>query len=112
VVAPCSSYGAKYFTRVGNQLQLSGTNYCLDAGTNPHDGVAMKLWQCGNYPQQQFIQQGPLLVTASKYCPPCSQVGADEQTRSASMSRLMSRRSFRPGTAPLRTRSRLSNSPR
>ncbi|KAI9636615.1 ricin B-like lectin [Dioszegia hungarica] len=68
VVAPCSSYGAKYFTRVGNQLQLSGTNYCLDAGTNPHDGVAMKLWQCGNYPQQQFIQQGPLLVTANEEC--------------------------------------------
>ncbi|KAK7055961.1 carbohydrate-binding module family 13 protein [Favolaschia claudopus] len=27
-------------------VQVAGTNYCLDAGSNPANGVGMKIWQC------------------------------------------------------------------
>ena len=27
-------------------VQVAGTNYCLDAGTTPGNGVQMKIWQC------------------------------------------------------------------
>ncbi|KAJ9106753.1 hypothetical protein QFC19_003065 [Naganishia cerealis] len=34
------------FTRgtTGGQIQLTGTNYCLDAGSNPGSGIKMKIW--------------------------------------------------------------------
>ncbi|KAH6879697.1 G-X-X-X-Q-X-W domain-containing protein [Coprinopsis sp. MPI-PUGE-AT-0042] len=41
--------------RGGTQIKLSGTNYCLDAGSNPASGVKMKIWQCyDNLPAQQW----------------------------------------------------------
>ena len=28
------------------KVQLAGTNFCLDAGSTPGNGVGMKIWQC------------------------------------------------------------------
>ncbi|RDB27198.1 Extracellular exo-alpha-L-arabinofuranosidase [Hypsizygus marmoreus] len=28
------------------KVRVAGTNFCLDAGTNPASGVGMKIWQC------------------------------------------------------------------
>ncbi|TRM55480.1 ricin B lectin domain-containing protein [Schizophyllum amplum] len=37
------------------RFQLSGTQMCLDAGNNPSDGTAMKIWQCyDNLTQQSW----------------------------------------------------------
>jgi hypothetical protein len=47
-------------------IQYQGTNFCLDAGSNPANGVTMKLWTC--YPglaQQTYNAQGMLLATAN-----------------------------------------------
>ncbi|KAF8069880.1 G-X-X-X-Q-X-W domain-containing protein [Lyophyllum atratum] len=30
----------------GTYVNLDGTNFCLDAGSNPASGVGMKIWQC------------------------------------------------------------------
>lgn len=34
------------FTRgaTGGQIRLAGSNYCLDAGSNPGNGIKMKIW--------------------------------------------------------------------
>lgn len=50
-------------------IQLAGTNFCLDAGEDPHNGVQMKVWQC--YPglsQQTWNFPGSLLQTANNQC--------------------------------------------
>lgn len=51
-----SGASSQRFNFMGNGLvQFAGTNYCLDAGSNPANGVQMKLWTC--YPglaQQTF----------------------------------------------------------
>ncbi|KAG9222082.1 hypothetical protein CCMSSC00406_0009307 [Pleurotus cornucopiae] len=37
-------------------VQLSGTNFCLDAGSSPANGVGMKIWQCfDNLPAQEWF---------------------------------------------------------
>lgn len=37
------------------QVKLFGTNYCLDAGSNPANGVVLKVWTCyPGVPQQQW----------------------------------------------------------
>ncbi|KAF9456845.1 ricin B lectin domain-containing protein [Collybia nuda] len=37
----------KWAVQRGNtKVKLSGTNYCLDAGSTPGKGVGMKIWQC------------------------------------------------------------------
>jgi hypothetical protein len=37
-------------------VQLSGTNYCLDAGTNPHNNGPAKVWECQpGVPQQKYV---------------------------------------------------------
>ncbi|KAL4265377.1 Carbohydrate-binding module family 13 protein [Pleurotus pulmonarius] len=37
-------------------VQLKGTNFCLDAGSSPGNGVGMKVWQCfDNLPAQQWF---------------------------------------------------------
>ncbi|KJA15305.1 carbohydrate-binding module family 13 protein [Hypholoma sublateritium FD-334 SS-4] len=33
-------------TRGNTKVQLAGTNFCLDAGSNPASGVGLKIWQC------------------------------------------------------------------
>ncbi|RDB27201.1 Extracellular exo-alpha-L-arabinofuranosidase [Hypsizygus marmoreus] len=41
------------------QVQVAGTNFCLDAGTNPTSGVGMKIWQCySGLPQQSWYYTG------------------------------------------------------
>lgn len=42
----CNNSGAQKFTLVrGNQqVKVAGTNFCLDAGTNPADGSKIKIW--------------------------------------------------------------------
>ncbi|PPQ75089.1 hypothetical protein CVT24_010154 [Panaeolus cyanescens] len=42
--------------RGGQQLKVAGTNYCLDAGSNPANGIGMKIWTCyDNLPQQKWL---------------------------------------------------------
>ncbi|KAF5376912.1 hypothetical protein D9615_007318 [Tricholomella constricta] len=33
-------------SRAETTVQLNGTNFCLDAGSNPASGVGMKIWTC------------------------------------------------------------------
>ena len=41
------------------KVQLAGTNFCLDAGSNPGNGVGMKIWTCfNNLPAQQWFYTG------------------------------------------------------
>jgi len=59
---PCSSTETlQRFDFLDNGLiQLSGSTYCLDAGSNPANGIALKLWTC--YPglaQQTFSYPNP-----------------------------------------------------
>ncbi|MCF1193335.1 RICIN domain-containing protein, partial [Mangrovimonas sp. AS39] len=39
------------------KVQLAGTNFCLDAGSTPGNGVGMKIWQCyaGLAAQQWYL---------------------------------------------------------
>jgi len=40
-------------------VQVAGTNFCLDAGTSPANGVPLKIWQCyDNLPAQQWYYTG------------------------------------------------------
>jgi hypothetical protein len=42
--------------RGGQQIKVAGTNFCLDAGSNPGNAVGMKIWTCyDNLPQQQWL---------------------------------------------------------
>jgi len=53
----CNCTGAqKWIFQSGpTKVQLAGTNFCLDAGSDPADGVLMKIWQCyDGLPQQQW----------------------------------------------------------
>ncbi|GMK54281.1 hypothetical protein CspeluHIS016_0108670 [Cutaneotrichosporon spelunceum] len=48
-VYQCNGSAAQKFEFVRNaagQVKLAGTNYCLDAGTNPGNGAKLKLWTC------------------------------------------------------------------
>jgi len=43
-------------TRGSTKVKLVGTNFCLDAGSTPGNGVGMKIWQCfDNLPAQQWF---------------------------------------------------------
>ncbi|TFK19341.1 G-X-X-X-Q-X-W domain-containing protein [Coprinopsis marcescibilis] len=46
----------KWIIRQGTgQVRVAGTNFCLDASSNPGNAVQMKLWQCfDNLPAQQW----------------------------------------------------------
>ncbi|KAF7436058.1 hypothetical protein PC9H_002884 [Pleurotus ostreatus] len=38
------------------KVQLEGTNFCLDAGSTPANGIGMKIWQCfDDLPAQQWF---------------------------------------------------------
>ncbi|KAF8999270.1 ricin B lectin domain-containing protein [Cyathus striatus] len=42
-----------------HKVRLAGTNFCLDAGSSPANGVGMKIWQCyDNLPAQQWYYTG------------------------------------------------------
>ncbi|KAJ3507116.1 hypothetical protein NLJ89_g6483 [Agrocybe chaxingu] len=41
--------------RGSTKVKLAGTNFCLDAGSTPGNGIGMKIWQCyDNLPAQQW----------------------------------------------------------
>ncbi|KAJ3521431.1 hypothetical protein NM688_g9017 [Phlebia brevispora] len=44
----CNSTGAQNWVinSGSTAVQLAGTNYCLDAGDSPANGVQMKIWEC------------------------------------------------------------------
>ncbi|KAF8966640.1 G-X-X-X-Q-X-W domain-containing protein [Flammula alnicola] len=44
----CNGTGAQkwFYVRGSTKVQLAGTNFCLDAGSSPANGVGLKLWQC------------------------------------------------------------------
>ncbi|KAF8999269.1 ricin B lectin domain-containing protein [Cyathus striatus] len=44
-----------YINRGSTKIQLANTNFCLDAGSNPGNGIGMKIWQCyDNLPAHQW----------------------------------------------------------
>ncbi|KZO90248.1 carbohydrate-binding module family 13 protein [Calocera viscosa TUFC12733] len=52
-IANCFAPSSPYYgfqkwilNRGSGAVQLAGTNFCLDAGVNPHDGVPAKIWTC------------------------------------------------------------------
>ncbi|BEJ13562.1 hypothetical protein CspHIS471_0307360 [Cutaneotrichosporon sp. HIS471] len=56
-VYQCNGTPAQAFTLVrGNQqIKVAGTNFCLDAGSNPANGSKLHLWTCySGVPQQQW----------------------------------------------------------
>jgi hypothetical protein len=46
----------QWFIKIGStKIKLAGTDFCLDAGTSPANGVQLKIWQCyDNLPSQQW----------------------------------------------------------
>ncbi|ORX38866.1 ricin B lectin domain-containing protein [Kockovaella imperatae] len=66
-LAPCTKAANQMFYAFdGGAIQLAGTNYCLDAGSNPADGTQMKIWQCYfGLSQQVWNFNGNLISTAN-----------------------------------------------
>ena len=69
----CNGTGAQKFqiSRGDGLVKVAGTNFCLDAGTNPTSGSKVHLWQC--YPgltQQQWYWTGDdrIAVTGQGLC--------------------------------------------
>ncbi|KDQ31546.1 carbohydrate-binding module family 13 protein [Pleurotus ostreatus PC15] len=57
-VFDCNATAAQnWIIRPGTtKVQLAGTNFCLDAGSSPANGVGMKIWECfDNLPAQQWF---------------------------------------------------------
>ena len=59
----CNGSAAQNWTVINgtgpSKVQLAGTNFCLDAGSNPGNGVGMKIWTCfSGLPQQQWYITG------------------------------------------------------
>jgi len=45
------------------QVRLNGTDFCLDAGSKPGNGVPMKIWTCfDNLPAQTWFYTGDLRI--------------------------------------------------
>ncbi|KAG5634420.1 hypothetical protein H0H81_002054 [Sphagnurus paluster] len=42
----CNGTGAQNWSFANGKVQLVGNNFCLDAGTNPANGVGLKIWTC------------------------------------------------------------------
>ncbi|KAF7796197.1 hypothetical protein EIP86_007371 [Pleurotus ostreatoroseus] len=55
----CNGNAAQNWTIQGGstKVMVAGTNFCLDAGSNPTSGVGMKIWQCysGLVQQQWYL---------------------------------------------------------
>ncbi|KAJ8520470.1 hypothetical protein ONZ45_g2708 [Pleurotus djamor] len=61
----CNGTGAQnWVVQSGStKVQLAGTNFCLDAGSAPANGIGMKIWTCfDNLPAQQWYYTGDLRV--------------------------------------------------
>ncbi|TFK22304.1 hypothetical protein FA15DRAFT_622740, partial [Coprinopsis marcescibilis] len=55
----------------GQQVKLSGTNFCIDAGTTPGDGVGMKIWECfPDIAAQQWIYtaENSIRLAGTNFC--------------------------------------------
>lgn len=52
------------------QVKLhSAPNFCLDAGDNPANGSALKIWDCLKVPQQQWtLENGVLALKQLNQC--------------------------------------------
>ncbi|KAF9048752.1 G-X-X-X-Q-X-W domain-containing protein [Panaeolus papilionaceus] len=53
----CNGTPAQRWTvnKGSTKVRLDGTDFCLDAGSNPASGVGLKIWQCfDNLPAQQW----------------------------------------------------------
>ncbi|RDB19628.1 Extracellular exo-alpha-L-arabinofuranosidase [Hypsizygus marmoreus] len=53
----CNGSGAQRWSilRGNTTVRLSGTDFCLDAGSTPGNGIGMKIWKCyDNLPAQQW----------------------------------------------------------
>ncbi|KAH6912142.1 G-X-X-X-Q-X-W domain-containing protein [Coprinopsis sp. MPI-PUGE-AT-0042] len=58
------SYGA-------TKVQLAGTNFCLDAGSNPGNGTSLKIWECFDNlaaQQWQFTDDRRLALEGTGLC--------------------------------------------
>ncbi|KAF9488539.1 ricin B lectin [Pleurotus eryngii] len=54
----CNGTGAQKWVinRRRTKVRLAGTNFCLDAGSQPGNGVGMKIWKCfDNLPAQDWF---------------------------------------------------------
>ncbi|KAL7413805.1 ricin B lectin domain-containing protein [Mrakia frigida] len=55
----CNGSGAQAFVwnEGSTKIRVAGTKFCLDAGTNPGNGIGMKIWSCiDDLPAQQFYR--------------------------------------------------------
>ncbi|TFK29155.1 G-X-X-X-Q-X-W domain-containing protein [Coprinopsis marcescibilis] len=53
----CNNQGSQRWNLqfAGTKIQVVGTNFCLDAGSTPGNGVPVKIWECfDNLPAQQW----------------------------------------------------------
>ncbi|KAF6764149.1 G-X-X-X-Q-X-W domain-containing protein [Ephemerocybe angulata] len=69
----CNGTGAQRWVLQagGTKLRLANTNLCLDAGSNPGNGVQMKIWQCfDSVPAQswQFTQDNQIALQGTGLC--------------------------------------------
>ncbi|KDR84330.1 hypothetical protein GALMADRAFT_237117 [Galerina marginata CBS 339.88] len=69
----CNGTGAQKWVlnRENTKVQVAGTNFCLDAGSTPGNGVGMKIWQCyDNLPAQlwYYAPDNTLILSGSAYC--------------------------------------------
>lgn len=70
----CNGTGAQRWilNSVGStKLRVAGSNFCLDAGSNPGNGVQLKLWQCyDNLPAQAWIatQDTRIVLAGTALC--------------------------------------------
>jgi len=57
--------------RANTKLRVAGTNFCLDAGTNPVSGTYMKIWKCyDNLPAQawHYTNDNRIALTGRGQC--------------------------------------------
>ncbi|KAH9481422.1 hypothetical protein JR316_0005948 [Psilocybe cubensis] len=69
----CNGTGAQkfVFNNEATKIQVAGTNFCLDAGTTPANGVGMKIWQCyDGLPAQRWYKSpnGQIILEGTAYC--------------------------------------------
>ncbi|KAF8970080.1 G-X-X-X-Q-X-W domain-containing protein [Flammula alnicola] len=69
----CNGTPAQSWTirRGSTKVQLTGTNFCLDAGTHPANGIGLKIWQCyDNLPAQQwyYTEDNRIALEGQGFC--------------------------------------------
>ncbi|KAF8960460.1 ricin B lectin domain-containing protein [Flammula alnicola] len=69
----CNGTPAQSWTirRGSTKVQVTGTNFCLDAGTNPANGIGLKIWQCyDNLPAQQwyYTEDNRIALEGQGFC--------------------------------------------